>query len=222
MHVIKRLIAILRVFLTGDVTHLFIEMIERVKNLHNYVAQWRHPGVYEVLEHDTTVELVDPTGKLATVERRQMVRFLEDNLVAFTDYAWGDGNTLVDYTCSPGVPVDVYDDGSKHTILISLRETKNRGDVLRFKIRRKIRGGFMERDEWWETEIYHRTRHMKVAIIFPPGRRCQRAIVTQRSTNRTTTLGPEHFHFLGDGRQKLTWEIQKPKLHDRYTIKWRW
>ena len=222
MDVIKRLIAILRVFSSGDVTHLLIEMIERVKNLHNYVSQWRHPGVYEVLEHDTTVELVDPSGRLATVERRQMVRFLDDNLVAFTDYAWGDGNTLVDYSCSPGVPVDVYDDGAKQTILISLRETKNRGDTLHFKIQRKILRGFMERDEWWETEIYHRTQHMKVAIIFPSGRRCQRAIVTQRSTNRTIALGPEHFRFLGDGRQELTWEMRHPKLHDRYTLKWRW
>ena len=94
MDVIKRLIAILRIFLTGDVTHLLVEMIEGVKNLHNYVAHWRHPGVYEVLDHDTTVELVDQAGKLAIVERRQTVRFLEDNLVAFTDYAWRAGRRL--------------------------------------------------------------------------------------------------------------------------------
>ena len=222
MKMINRLIAILRAVSSGDVLHLLIETVERVKNLHSYVAQWRHPGIYEVLEHFTTVELVDPTGRLATVERRQTVRFLEDNLVAFTDYAWGAGDILTDYSCSPGAPVDVYDDGSKKTILISLRETKNRGDTLHFKIARKILEGFMQRDEWWETEVYHRTQRMVVSVIFPPGRRCQRAIVTQRSTNRTTALGSTQFRFLGDGRQELTWEMRHPKLHDRYTLKWRW
>ena len=222
MRVINRIIEILRLLLTGDAVEVFIATAERVKRLYSYLAHWRHPGIYEVLDHDTTVELVDTEGKVATVERRQTVRFLQDNLVAFADYAWGDGTTLANYECSPGVPVDVYDDGSKHTILISLREAKSRGDILRFKTHRKILRGFTKHNEWWETEIYRRTKHLKVAIIFPQERKCRRAVITQRSTNRTTALGSQHFHFLADGRQQLTWEITNPKLHDRYTVKWRW
>jgi hypothetical protein len=114
-------------------------------------------GIYEVLSHDTTLELCDSAGEVARVHREETVRFLQDHVVAFTDYAWGDGQVLADYRCQPGVPVDIYEDGAKHTILISLRETKSRGDELRFRIHREIHDGFTEERELWEISASHRT-----------------------------------------------------------------
>lgn len=222
MPIRTRFVNISRLLIAGDVVKLLRELVGCVKQLYDQFAGSRAQGIYEVLEHDTTLELRDSRGQVATVQRQQKVRFLQDNVVAFADYAWGDGEIFAEYRCSPGVPVDKYSQGSRHTVLVSLRETKSRGDVLRFTIDRKILGGFTKRSEWWETEVYHRTRHLKVAIIFPAGRHCQRATITQRSTNKTTTLGPQHFQFLTDGRQTLTWETAKPKLHDRYVLKWRW
>ena len=217
-----RIVNILRLLLTGDAAKLLKELLEGVRRLYGHLASRRSQGIYEVLDHDTTLELVDPAGKVAIVERRQKVRFLQDHVVAIADYAWGDGRIFAEYACSPGVPVDTYNHGSRHTVLISLREAKSRGDVLRFKIHRKILRGFTKRNEWWETEIYHRAKHLKVAVIFPQDRRFRRASVTQHSTNKTIALGPQHLRFLSDGRQKLTWEIAKPKLHDRYILKWVW
>ena len=217
-----RLWDILLALLTKDTLSLARDLLAAGKDVIRHVSGLRPQGIYEVLEHDTTLELCDAEGKLAKVTRQQTVRFLQDHVVAITDYAWGDGQALAEYSCRPGVPVDVYDDGAKKTILISLRETKGRGDVLRFHIQRKIVAGFAKRQEWWETEIYHHTRRLRVAIIFPKDRPCQRAMVAQRSKNRTTALGKRHFCFLKDGRQRLTWEIRRPKLHDRYTIKWVW
>ena len=222
MTIQARLIDILRVLVTGDGVKLFRGLAGGVRKLYDRLARWRSQGVYEVLDHDTTLELMDPDGKVAIVTRRQRVKFMQDNVVAIADHAWGDGDIFAEYSCRPGVPVDLYERGSRHTVLISLRETRSRGDVLRFRIRRKIVGGFTEANEWWETEIYHRTKRMRIAVIFPQGRRCQRATLTQRSTNRTVPLGPQHFRFIEDGRQKLTWETRRPKLHDRYTIRWRW
>jgi hypothetical protein len=46
--------------------------------------------------------------------------------------------------------------------------------------------------------------------------------LTQRSNSETVALEGRHFSILSDGRQKLTWETNHPKLHDLYTIKWRW
>ena len=222
MTIQARLIDILRVLVTGDGLKLFKGLAGGVKKLYDHLVRWRSQGVYKVLDHDTSLELMDPHGKTAIVTRRQRVKFLQDNVVAFADYAWGDGDIFAEYSCSPGVPVDVFNRGSRHTVLISLRETKSRGDVLRFRIRRNILGGFTKGNEWWETEICHRTERLKVAIIFPQERRCQRATVTQHSTSRTISLGPQDLRFLSNGRQKLTWEIAKPKLHDRYILKWRW
>ena len=215
-------IQVIRLLLTDDVVQLFRELARVVRRAYDHVASRRSQGIYEVLDHDTTLELLDSAGKVAIVERRQKVRFRQDHVVAIADYAWGDGRIFAQYKCSPGVPVDVYEHGSKHTVLISLREAKSRGDVARFKMQRKILGGFIERSEWWETEIYHRTRHLKVNVIFPRDRHCQRATITQRSTSKTVALGVEHFQFLSDGRQRLSWEITRPVLHDVYTLKWRW
>ena len=178
--------------------------------------------MYEVLEHDRTVELRDPRGQVAVVHRTQTVRFLQDYVTAITDYAWGDGDIFAEYSCSPGHPVDFYKEGSRHGLLISLREAKSRGDVQEFRIRRKVLGGFTPREECWETEVYHRTKRLGLKIGFPCERKCQRATVTQRSTSRTVALGSEHFRFLEDGRMQLEWDVRNPRLHDRYSIKWTW
>jgi hypothetical protein len=70
--------------------------------------------------------------------------------------------------------------------------------------------------------VEHRTRRLRIAVIFPRKRPCQRATLTERNINRTTALGEDHFSFLPDGRQMLSWETTRPRLFELYTIKWRW
>ena len=94
-----------------------------------------HEGMYEVLEHVATLELQDKDGKRAQVRKRQKVRYLQNNIIAFQDQAWGDGEILINYRCTPGTVVDRYRPGMKTFLLISLRETKHRGNVDNFKIK---------------------------------------------------------------------------------------
>jgi hypothetical protein len=94
--------------------------------------------------------------------------------------------------------------------------------VVEFWIERVIKGGVTEEHEWFETEIDHWMRSLKLSVVFPKERPCRRATLSRRSTGKTTLLRQEHFALLPDGRQKLTWETSRPKLHDRYTIKWVW
>jgi hypothetical protein len=61
-------------------------------------------------------------------------------VVAIRDHTWGDGDLFANYSCQPGVPVDVYEDCSKYNVLISLRETKDKGDVIDLRIGRVIEG----------------------------------------------------------------------------------
>jgi len=193
-----------------------------LKGLVEEFAGGKSQGIYEVLEHHTTLELQDPQGEVAVVERRQRVRFLQDNVEAISDHAWGDGELFAEYTCSPGAPVDCYRDGSRYTTLISLRQTMSRGDLFSFCIRRKILKGFLQPNECWETDIYQRTRNLSVTILFPKERRCQRATITQRNANKTVALDAERWRLMKDGRQKVTWEVSRPKLHERYALKWEW
>ena len=124
-------------------------------------------GMYEILDYDSVLELQDPQGKVAVFKRRQKVKFLQDNIIAYQDYAWGDGNILADYKCSPGVPLDQYQDGFRYNILISLRETKNRGDVVDFNIERTVPGGFTRPNEWRQVMVEHRTRKWPLDLTSP-------------------------------------------------------
>lgn len=210
----------------------FFTTVKLVSLLRNFIDVWEfmdqlrekvgYHGMYEIIEYEATLEITDRKGKEVKLTRHEVIRFLQDNIVAIHDHAWGDGEIFADYHCQPGVPVDFYQDGSKYNILISLRETKNRGDIVDLWIERDIKNGFTKKEEWLETEIDHWTEHMKLSIIFPQERPCQRATLMRRSTNETVALDGQHFSVLSDGRQILTWKTNRPKLHDQYMIKWQW
>lgn len=212
----------LRNILAGDPLGLAQQWLKGIQALRESLTRGRMRGVYEVLSHHTTLDLQDIQGQVAMVERVETVRFLQDYVAAFTDYAWGDGDIFAEYRCEPGVPVDFYQDGSRRAVLISLREAKHKGDELTFRIHRKVLGGFKTPDECWETEVYHRMQDLAVRALFPRERRCRRATILQRSTSRTVVLGPECFQFLEDGRQQLTWSLPRPRLHERYALHWQW
>jgi hypothetical protein len=98
----------------------------------------------------------------------------------------------------------------------------NVGDELVLRTTRRIVNGFVRSEEYWESDVYHRTRRMELRIIFPHGRPCQRATVTVRSTGRTAALGSDCYHILIDGRQELIWILDKPRLNERYLLTWVW
>ena len=124
-------------------------------------------GMYEVLEYELTMELLDSRGERARFSKCQKVRYLQDNIIAYQDQAWGDGDILLNYRCSPGVPVARYRPGQKTYILISFREVKHRGDVDEFHIQWQMRKCFPRKQEQWETEISHLTRRLVMLLIFP-------------------------------------------------------
>lgn len=115
-------------------------------------------GMYEVLKYESTLELKDRNGKRATFRKRERVRYLQDHIIAYQDQAWGDGEILLNYRCTPGVPVDQYRLGHKTYILISRREVKNRGDIDEFNIQWGMRDGFLRSTEQWETHVKHPTK----------------------------------------------------------------
>ena len=181
-----------------------------------------HEGMFEVLEYECTLELLDCSGKKADFKKRKKVRYLQDNIIAYQDHAWGDGKILQSYQCAPGKPVDRYRFDYKTYILISLREVKNRGDVDEFNIQWKMQNGFLKFNESWTTDIGDRTKHVHVSIIFPKGRHPTRIAMVENHHRRTHDLGNEYKKRLPDGRLRVTWEKKKPRLYEHYVIKWSW
>ncbi len=180
------------------------------------------PKMYESLRYESELELVDGKGAKAVFRKFQKVRFCQDNIIAYHDLAWGDGNIFADYQCSPGKAVDHYREGNIYHILISLRETKNRGDVEEFYIKRTIRNGFRRKREYYQNRVNHPMRYFSTAVIFPVERPPRQVAIIERNRNRTIELGPEHIQLLPDGRQKVIWETSHPRLYETYSIRWDW
>lgn len=179
-------------------------------------------GMYEVLEYESVLELKDRKGKIAKFSKRQKVRYLQNNIIAYQDQAWGDGKILIDYRCKPGIVVDQYRPGHKTYLLISLREIKNRGDIDEFNIQWGIRDGFVRSAELWDTEIRHKTRSLKIQVIFPESRQPLKAWIIEHITRKKHILGPDEKLQLPDHRWQVTWQTNKPRLNERYQLQWTW
>lgn len=179
-------------------------------------------GMYEVLEYESTLELHDRDGEKATFSKRQKVRYLQNYIIAFEDQAWGDGKILINYQCTPGIPVDRYRIDYKTLIVISLREVKNKGDVDEFNIRWDMRNSFLKKSEQWATEIRRPIKHLDVAVVFPKERPPQKWTMFEKNSQRTISLGKNTRQQLPDGRWRVTWEKFKPRFHETYILKWEW
>ena len=178
-------------------------------------------GMYDVLEYETTLELKERRGAKARFSKRQKVKYQQNNIIAYQDQAWGDGEILLNYRCSPGKEVDRYRPGKKTFILISLRETKQKGDTDEFYIEWEIKDGFMRSKEQWGTEISHRTKYLKNRIIFPKSRPPIQAWAIEQLSNKKFSLENDTTQ-LPDGRWLVQWETKRPRLHGSYVITWEW
>jgi len=182
----------------------------------------RHEGMYEVLEFDTKLVLHDPQGKDATYYKHQRVRFLQNNVIAYQDQAWGDGDIFADYKCSPGVAVDRYREGHRYHILISLRKTMNRDDQENFHIERRIHSGFTKPTEDLQIEVNHPTRKLTVSVIFPQERLPKRCWLVEENTHRTHALDAANFTTLPDKRVQASWHTGNPRQFEAYILMWEW
>ena len=198
---------------------LLIKLFEQVTSLK---SPEKLQGLYEVLEYESTLELKTRSGSRATFCKRQKVRYLQDNIIAYQDQAWGDGQILLGYRCTPGVAVDRYPLGHKTMVLISLREMKSKNSIDEFHIVWGIHNGFLQTEEQWETEISHPTRRVKINILFPKSRGPEKIKVIESGQQRSSSLPNDNIRRLPDGQWLASWEIATPRIHERYVLKWTW
>lgn len=212
---VRKLPALVSPEYLGTVLHLY-------RNLQRWLSGSRRAGIYEVLEYEATLELLDGKGRHALFCKRQKVKFLQDHVIAIHDYVWGDGWPCIGFSCAPGVVVDHFQEGDRQAMLISLREIKSCGDVETFHVQYRLKQSFVCDEEWWQLSMQNPTRQVKLSIIFPKRRPCRRAVLEERSRHRSTVLGQEWISFLPDQRQVLTWETRRPRRLEVYTLRWWW
>jgi len=201
----------------------WFELLGRVWKISRKIIRGgSNEGMYEVLDYECQLELKDKNGKLANVQKREKVRYLQDYITSYQDQAWGDGKILQNYRCSPGIPVDEFRFGHKTHKLISLRELRNRGDTDEFNIEWRIRNGFLKSTGFWGTAINHRTRKATVKVIFPKDRLPLHASLVESNLQRRRILGENAQKLLPDGRSMITWELANPRLYENYVVRWEW
>ena len=174
------------------------------------------------MEHEVNLEVKDAGGKKAIYEKVQQVRYLQNYVSAFTDQAWGDGEILLNYRCSPGKAVDRYRAGHKTIVLISLRGIRNRGDRDTVHIQWDMNNAFQMETEEWTTSISHRTRKLKIRVLFPEKRPPLKMYIIETNRKRHVQLGKDHLIQLPDKRWQTSWEKSKPRLYEDYTFRWIW
>lgn len=198
------------------------QLLNIIKLLSRGLVPQVHHSLYEVLDYATTLELCDPEGRTAIYRKQQKVKFLQNSIIAYQDEAWGDGDIFIDYQCSPGRAVDWYTNGNTYHILISLRETKNRGDIENFFITRRIQDGFTQPRQYFQNRINHPMRNFSTRVIFPVERPPRNLTLIEHHRNRTQPLKPEQIRTLPDGRIEAFYETTYPRLHDVISIRWDW
>lgn len=189
---------------------------------HSIINNLTNNGIYETLDYESTLELHDRAGTKATFKKRKKIRYMQDDVIAFQDYAWGDGKILLNYRTNRGIPVDRYRSGFKTYILLSLREVKNRGNIDEFYIQWNIRRGFLTKDGYWCTDVSQPTRHLMFKVIFPKARPPLRLSLEETNRRQTHLLGRDAQQKLPDGRWLVSWETNKPRLYEVYVLRWIW
>ncbi|MBI1280145.1 MAG: hypothetical protein GC179_18595 [Anaerolineaceae bacterium] len=189
------------------------------------IGLWRESrfhGTYRVEHHQSTLELLDSHGKTAIYTKRQQVVFLQDDVFAIQDQAWGDGNIFAGYKCSPGAMVDRYKEGYRWKVLISLRAMRNKGDRENFFIERTITDGFTTPTLNFQMHVDHPTKTLTLSVILPSSRQPKRIGLIEQNMKRSHTLGAEHRTELSGGRVQYSWEVAKPLLYESYILRWEW
>lgn len=179
-------------------------------------------GLYEVLEYESILELLDTKGRKARFSKRERVRYLQDNIIAYQDHAWGDGKILLNYRCTPGKLVDRYQLGHKIFLLISLRESKERGESDEFNMEWRMLDSFLSAHESWETEVRHNTKKVKVQIVFPKSRPPHRFWLETIVRAKRTDIDKGALRQLPDENYQLTWQMNNLRLNERYQVHWTW
>ncbi len=62
-------------------------------------------GVYETLDYESTIEIHNKIGTRAAFSKRKKIRYLQDNIIAYQDYGWGDGEIMSLITLMKITPV---------------------------------------------------------------------------------------------------------------------
>jgi hypothetical protein len=177
------------------------------------------PTSYENVSLDIVLDIRDPKGQRAVLERRQRVRFLTSDSGAVRDLVWGEGNTLVHYTAVGARRLGVRPEGSKRAVLLALGRRPQRGEQASVRSRRVIAGGLTQPAEYWEAMVERPTQRLSLQVLFPPERPPREAHLVASAGQPTHRI---RVRYRSDGRPCLSWRLRQPVPDCTYSLCWTW
>ncbi len=199
------------------------------EDIQGYARKIKSPWLVE--DHKYRVELIDPRGRLAKVEKRTRLKALEPDLRTFPHEIRADGRTE-EIEVSPGRKlseeqklggVDVVQVFDPPFALHESREvvlTFNWVDAFRNKVEYLVH--FVRFPQKGRTRIevvFPKERPYKKHEIYKGG------VIGEVSVLRGG-LEPEHNKpeedVTADGRPLLRWEVENPPHRERYRLVWEW
>jgi hypothetical protein len=195
-----------------------LDIAEGLKTLFGHLQ--RTTAVYEVVSYHATLELQDTYGQSAIYKKKELVRVLKDNCSSVWDDAWGDGQPFVSHRVQPGRIVKRVQVGARYRSLIALPTAKHKGELLPLEVRRRIRNGFRQSDQWWlEVAVNHPVHQLSLGVIFPGIRAVREAqVLAQRSENMVSLPVQTR----PDGRQEVLYQASDVPIGECLTLQWRW
>lgn len=190
-------------------------------SLYGFMVRERFGGAYEVLESHVKWTVQDDRGAEVEMERQSRLRFLQNEVIAISDFAWPQTQAIKSYSCSPGIKVDQFPHADKLQFVISLRDVKHRGDEQTYTFRRVLVDQFLAKTEWVGVDVRDPTGTLTMKVVLPSSRPATKAWGRVRSK-------PKHKHDvtitnLPGGNQQLEYSPQpRPKLNEAYYIEWEW
>ena len=206
--------------LVGKAVHGLIDPTLQ-RSLLSYIHAFRRPKYsYENLLLAINLELCDVKGRKAILRRTQRVRFLAEGAGIVRDVFWGDGKALTDYVVEGAERLSVRHEGSKSVVLLGLHTNPAKGEIVKMRTERTIRGGFKLDQGYLETLVERDTKRVRLTVLFPRERPPRHVQVD--ASPPVIESHPLSLHLTGTGTGRATWGTANPKHLVTYRIRWDW
>ena len=179
----------------------------------------RQPWSYENRLIDLTLDIRDKQGRVAVLAKHQQITTRARDVV-IRDLAWGDGELLARYSAAGVKRLGVRTEGARRAIMLAPTKETAPSSVLALRTSRFIRGGFTEREEYFDMLVERPTALLRLKVLFPKSRPPKNARLVREGPDEA--VRPLAVRYSAKGRAAVSWHTGAPVQYRTYSFRWSW
>jgi hypothetical protein len=168
---------------------------------------------YETISFHGRLEILDKENRVAVFRRRQRIRFLEDGVTEFIDRVWGEGVLFAGYEARSMSILESIPTRRGYAVLLALPRMFARGETFDIITERRIVGGFIDQQAYWESAMAAPTEALTIDVRGPAG------LILARPEIVAPARGEMD---LRQRRRSLRFQVRQPALYIPYKLEWSW